>query len=138
MAHAMTHDQAFVTEHAPAYQAYQILRIAFTIAPIVAGLDKFTHLLCNWDQYLAPQVANALGGPANGHTFMLVVGVVEVIAGIGTFLKPKIFGYIVGIWLIGIILNLLLSGHYFDVALRDLGLCLGAFALARLSAEYDS
>lgn len=138
MAHAITHDQTFVTEHAPAYQAYQILRIGFTVAPILAGLDKFTHLLTNWDQYLAPQVSNMLGGPANGHTFMLVVGVIEVIAGIGVFFKPKIFGYVVGLWLLGIIMNLLMTGHYFDVALRDLGLSLGAFALARLSAEYDT
>jgi len=137
MAHALTHDQTFVTEHAPAYQAYQILRIGFTVAPILAGLDKFTHLLCNWDQYLAPQVSSMLGGPANGHTFMLAVGVIEVIAGVGVFLKPKIFGYVVSVWLLGIILNLLMTGHYFDVALRDLGLSLGAFALARLSVEYD-
>jgi hypothetical protein len=98
-------------------------------------LDKFFGLLTNWDKYLAPQVNSALGG--NGHLFMQAVGVIEIIAGIGVFLKPKIFGYVVGLWLVGIIVNLLLIGGYLDVALRDLGLALGAFALARLAAVYD-
>jgi hypothetical protein len=119
----------------PAYQAYQILHIGFTVAPILAGLDKFLHLLTNWDQYLAPVVNNTLGG--HGHEFMLAVGVIEIVAGLGVLLKPKIFGYVVGLWLLGIIVNLLLIPGYFDVALRDLGLSLGAFALARLSAIYD-
>jgi hypothetical protein len=119
----------------PAYQAYQILRFGFTVAPILAGLDKFLHLLTNWDQYLAPSVNRMLGG--NGHVFMQAVGVIEIVAGIGVFIKPKIFGYVVGLWLLGIILNLLLIPGYFDIALRDLGLSLGAFALARLSAVYD-
>jgi hypothetical protein len=119
----------------PAYQAYQILRFGFTVAPILAGLDKFLHLLTNWDQYLAPSVNRMLGG--NGHVFMQAVGVIEIVAGIGVFIKPKIFGYVVGLWLLGIILNLLLIPGYFDIALRDLGLSLGAFALARLSAGYD-
>jgi len=119
----------------PAYQAYQILRFGFTVAPIVAGLDKFLHLLTNWDQYLAPSVNRMLGG--NGHLFMQAAGVIEIVAGIGIFIKPKIFGYVVGLWLLGIIINLLLIPGYFDVALRDLGLALGAFALARLSAVYD-
>jgi len=119
----------------PAYQAYQILRFGFTVAPILAGLDKFLHLLTNWDQYLAPSVNRMLGG--NGHVFMQAAGVIEIIAGIGIFIKPKIFGYVVGLWLLGIIINLLLIPGYYDVALRDLGLSLGAFALARLSAVYD-
>jgi len=117
------------------YQAYQILHIAFTIAPILAGLDKFLGLLTNWDKYLAPTVNNMLGG--NGHLFMQAVGVIEIIAGIGVLLKPKIFGYVIGLWLLGIIVNLLMIPGYYDVALRDLGLALGAFALARLSAMYD-
>lgn len=119
----------------PAYQAYQILHLGFTVAPILAGLDKFLGLLTNWDQYLAPTVNNILGG--NGHLFMQAVGVIEIIAGIGVMLKPKIFGYVVGLWLLGIIVNLLMIPGYYDVALRDLGLALGAFALARLSAVYD-
>ena len=119
----------------PAYQAYQILHLGFTVAPILAGLDKFLGLLTNWDQYLAPSVNNILGG--YGHQFMLAVGVIEIVAGIGVMLKPKIFGYVVGFWLLGIIVNLLLIPGFLDVALRDLGLALGAFALARLSAVYD-
>jgi len=117
------------------FQAYQILRFGFTVAPIIAGLDKFLHVLTNWDKYLAPSADRMLGG--YGHQFMLAAGVIEVIAGIGVFLKPKIFGYVVSAWLLLIIVNLLMVGGYLDVALRDLGLSLGALALARLSAEYD-
>jgi len=119
-----------------AYQAYLILRIGFTVAPIVAGLDKFLHILTNWDQYLAPVVNRTLGG--HGHEFMLAVGVVEIIAGIGVLFKPKIFAYVVSAWTLGIIVNLLLVPGFFDVALRDLGLSLGALALGRLSAVYDN
>jgi hypothetical protein len=118
------------------YQAYQILHFGFTVAPIIAGLDKFLHILTNWDQYLAPVVDRTLGG--HGHEFMLAVGVIEIVAGLGVFFKPKIFAYVVGLWLLGIIINLLMIPGYFDVALRDLGLSLGAFALARLSAVYDN
>jgi len=119
----------------PAFQAFQILRIGFTVAPILAGLDKFTHIMTNWDKYLAPSVNNMLGG--NGHTFMLAAGVIEVIAGIGVFFKPRIFAYVVAVWLMGIIVNLLMAGGYMDVAVRDVGLCLGAIALGRLSTEYN-
>lgn len=123
----------------PEYQAYRILQIGFIVAPIVAGADKFFHLLVNWDNYLAPVVDRVLGG--HGHGFMLVVGVVEIVAGIGVALRPRIFSYVVAAWLLGIILNLLLIPpsnpfpHY-DVALRDLGLLLGALALGRLSQRF--
>jgi hypothetical protein len=126
---------ATATLHDPAYQAYQILHVAFTVAPILAGLDKFLHLLTNWDQYLAPAVNRLLGG--HGHQFMLAVGVIEIVAGVGVALKPRYFAYVVTLWLLGIILNLLILPGYFDVALRDLGLALGALALARLSEHYD-
>jgi hypothetical protein len=119
----------------PARQAYQILHVAYFIAPVIAGLDKFFHLLTDWDKYLSPFVSNLLGG--NGHTFMLAVGVVEVIAGIGVLVKPKIFAYVVGFWLLGIVGNLILAGDFYDIALRDFGLALGAFALARLSRAVD-
>ena len=112
-------------------QAYQILHIGFTIAPIVAGLDKFFHLLVNWDQYLAPTVARML--PFDGHTFMLIVGIIEIVAGLLVWFKPRIGGYVVMAWLWGIILDLLLVPGYYDVALRDFGLSLGALALARLA-----
>jgi hypothetical protein len=119
----------------PSYQAYQILHIAFTVAPIVAGIDKFFHFLTNWDLYLAPIVTNTLH--IGAHTFMLGVGAVEVIAGLLVAVAPRIGAWVVGLWLCGIIVNLLMMGAYFDIALRDLGLALGAFALARLSVEYS-
>ena len=120
----------------PVRQAYWILRAGFTVAPILAGLDKFFHVLVDWDKYLAPSVNNLLGG--NGHAFMLAVGVIEIVAGIGVALRPRIFAYVVAAWLLGIIVNLLLIPGYFDVALRDLGLALGALALGRLSQAVES
>ena len=116
-------------------QAFQILRFGFTVAPILAGLDKFFHLLVNWDKYLPPVMNNLVGG--HGHELMLVVGVIEIIAGIGVFLKPRIFAYVVAAWFLIIILNLLAIPGYFDIALRDLGLLLGALALGRLSHNFD-
>lgn len=121
---------------AAGYQAYQILRVGFTVAPIVAGLDKFLHLLTDWDKYLPAVVNNMLGG--HGHEFMMVVGVIEIVAGIGVFFKPKIFAYVVSLWLVLIIVNLLMIPGYFDVALRDLGLALGALALGRLSSQFSN
>ena len=119
----------------PSYQAYQILRAGFTAAPIIAGLDKFFNVLTNWTQYLSPMAGSILGGASQ--QFMYLVGVIEIVAGIGVFLKPKIFAYVVAAWLALIIVNLLLIPGYFDVALRDLGLLLGALALGRLSSIYD-
>src|SRR5439155_12418268 len=119
----------------PAYQAYQILHIAFTVAPIVAGADKFFHYLVNWDIYLSPTFANL--SPFSPHSTMLVVGGVEIVAGLFVAIRPRIGAYIVAVWLLGIIVNLLLIPGYFDVALRDLGLCLGALALGRLADDFD-
>lgn len=117
-------------------QAYQLLHVGFVVAPVIAGLDKFTHLLTDWDAYLAPPVARLLGGAA--HPFMLVVGVVEVVAGLLVAVRPRIGAYVVAAWLVGIILNLLASGRFFDIALRDVGLCLGALALGRLASVFDT
>jgi len=114
-----------------ANQAFQILRFGFTVAPILAGLDKFFHLLVDWDKYLSPIANNVLGN--HGHQFMCVVGVIEIIAGIGVFIKPRFFAYVVSLWLLLIIINLLTIPGYYDIALRDLGLALGALALGRLS-----
>ena len=105
------------------------------MAPIVAGLDKFLNLLVNWEQYLPPFVNKLVGG--HGHEMMLVVGIIEIIAGLGVFFKPKIFAYVVSAWLLLIVVNLLMIPGYFDVALRDFGLALGALALARLSQAID-
>lgn len=124
-----------VTTRGPAHRAYRILHVGFSVLPIVAGLDKFFHILVNWDQYLSPTVTSVVGG--HGHAFMLVVGVIEMIAGIGVILRPRIFSYVVAAWLWGIIINLLLVPGYFDIALRDFGLSLGALALASLSRDFD-
>lgn len=121
-------------QHSPARQAFRILQFAFTVAPILAGLDKFFHLLVNWDKYLPGVVASI--SPIPAHTLMLIVGVIEIVAGIGVALKPRIFAYIVAAWLAIIIINLLLIPGYFDVALRDLGLLLAALALGRLSQQF--
>ena len=140
MAHAIqtannsTYVRSSVQADDRAHQAYRILQLGFVVAPIVAGADKFLHLLVDWDMYLAPVVDRILGG--NGHLFMLAAGVIEIIAGIGVALKPKVFAYVVAAWLVGIVLNLLLAQAFYDVALRDLGLALGALALARLSHEF--
>jgi hypothetical protein len=134
---ANANPQAFAREHSrPAWQAYKILHFGFTVAPILAGLDKFFHLLCNWDQYLAPWIARL--APIGGHNLMLIAGVVEIVAGVLVALKPKIAAPIIGVWLFLIILNLVSMGSYLDVALRDLGLALGAFALWRLSLEFHN
>jgi hypothetical protein len=127
--------QALAAERAnPAYQAYQILHFAFTVAPILAGLDKFFHLLTNWDNYLAAWVAKL--SPIGGHSLMLAVGVIEIIAGFLVAARPKIGAPIVAVWLLLIVVNLLTMGTYFDIALRDFGLSLGAWALWRLSIEF--
>jgi hypothetical protein len=131
-----TYDHKASRASSPAYQAYQILHVAFVIAPVLAGLDKFFHLLVNWDMYLAPAIANL--SPIGGHQLMLVIGVVEIIAGILVAIKPRIGAYVVCAWLLGIVINLLIIGGFFDIALRDFGLALGALALGRLSQEFSS
>jgi uncharacterized membrane protein YphA (DoxX/SURF4 family) len=113
-------------------QAYQILKFGFTVAPILAGLDKYTNFLTNWTQYVAPFVGNIIAPSLLMH----IVGVVEVVAGILVAVKPRIGAYVVSAWLVLIIINLLLIPGFFDIALRDLGLALGALALGRLSEEY--
>jgi hypothetical protein len=124
-----------VQSDSAAQQAYTLLHIGFTIAPIVAGVDKFTQLLVNWDQYLAPWIASL--SPIGGHNLMLVVGVVEIVAGLVVWLRPRFGGYLVAGWLGGIIVSLLTIPGYFDVALRDFGLALGAIALARLATIFS-
>ena len=127
--------QTVTDTSSPAYEAYRILHLAFIVAPIVAGLDKFFNLLVNWEQYLPPFVNNLVGG--HGHELMLAVGIIEIVAGLGVAFKPKVFAYVVSAWLLLIVVNLLMIPGYYDVALRDFGLALGALALARLSHEFD-
>lgn len=119
-----------------AQEAYSLLLLGFVAAPILAGLDKFFYLMADWDKYVAPFLETLVGGQAS--TLMLVAGVVEVAAGIGVWIRPRIFSYVVAAWLGAIILNLLLIPGFFDVALRDLGLLLGALALGRLSGVVNA
>lgn len=120
-----------------AYQGYQILHWAFVIAPVLAGLDKFFGLLTKWEMYLAPEISNLVSQIGLGpRSFMHIVGAIEIIAaGLVAFI-PRVGAYIVAIWLVGIIINLLLLQGFYDIALRDFGLCLGAIALARLSHRF--
>ncbi len=117
-------------------EALLLLRTVFTVAPILFGLDKFFNLLTDWEKYLAPWVNSLV--PGGARTAMLLVGVVEIIAGIVVFLRPAVGGYVVAAWLAGIIVNLVSLGGYGDVALRDFGLLVSALALARLAAAPTS
>ena len=114
-------------------QAFVLLRTVFIVAPILFGLDKFVGLLTDWERYLAPWVNDLVPGTA--HQAMLAVGVVEVLAGILVAVRPAIGGYVVAAWLLGIIVNLVTMGEYYDIALRDFGLLVGALALARLASS---
>jgi hypothetical protein len=118
----------------PAFQAFWLLRLGFTVAPIVFGLDKFAHVLVDWDRYLAPELTDLLNVEA--HTLMYVVGAIEIVAGLVVLTRPRFGGYLVAAWLSGIIANLLLLADHYDVALRDFGLLLAALALARLATAF--
>ena len=113
----------------PAYAAFLLLRIGFTVLPIVFGLDKFTNVLTNWEVYLAPWIVDM--SPISAHQVMLVVGVIEIVAGVAVAIKPRYAAYIVAAWLAGIIINLLSYPGFYDVALRDVGLLLAALTLGR-------
>ena len=117
-----------------AHQAFLLLRTVFTVAPILFGLDKFVGLLTDWEQYLAPRIDTLI--PGSTHQAMLAVGVVEIIAGLLVAGMPRIGGCVVALWLAGIIVNLVSTGEYYDIALRDFGLLMGALALARLAAAF--
>lgn len=118
----------------PSFQAYSILYAGYIIAPMVAGLDKFFHYLVDWDSYLSPAFAAIAGGRVP--LLMNTVGIVEICAGLLVAIRPRIGGLVLAAWLGGVILNLLLIPGYFDIALRDFGLMLGALALSRLSVEH--
>jgi len=117
-----------------ARQAYRLLRVAFVVAPIVMGLDKFFNLLAQWPKFLAPIVANSVPP----ETFMRVVGVIEIAAGILVLLKPRIGAWVVAAWLFAIIVDLLMIPGYYDIVVRDVGLMLAAVALAKLSKQFAS
>jgi hypothetical protein len=120
----------------PAYQAFWLLRIGFVVAPILFGVDKFFHVLVDWDRYLAPEFSDLFHLQA--HTLMYAVGVIEIVAGIVVAVRPHFGGYLVAAWLAGIIFNLLLLADYYDIALRDFGLLLAALTLARLATAFPA
>ena len=121
--------------HDARFQAYSLLRTGFAAAPILFGLDKFFNVLVDWPIYLAPWVNDI--APGSAQDFMYFVGVVEILAGVVVAVKPRYGAYLVAAWLGGIIVNLLSHSGYYDIALRDFGLLIGALALARLAAVYD-
>jgi hypothetical protein len=120
----------------PAAQAFMLLRIAFTVTPILFGLDKFAEVMIgDWPKYLAPEFNDLI--PGNAQDAMHVVGIVEIAAGVVVAVSPRFGGVLVAGWLSGIIVSLLLVGGYADIALRDFGLLLGALTLARLASAYS-
>lgn len=120
--------------HSSSRQAYLLLRTIFTVAPILFGLDKFFNVLVDWTQYLAPLATDII--PVSPQLFMYGVGVVEILAGILVAVSPRIGSLVVAAWLAGIIVNLLILGDFYDVALRDFGLLIGALALNRLATAH--
>ena len=112
--------------------AYRVLRLGFTVAPVLFGLDKFFNVMTDWTRFLPEFVTDAVSGTV----VMAIVGVVEIAAGVGVWLRPKIFAYVVAGWLGLIIVTLAVAGGFWDVALRDFGLLLGALALGQLAADH--
>src|SRR5690349_2853674 len=120
----------------PAFQAFLLLRTGFTLAPILFGLDKYFHVLVNWDRYFAPFIVRQT--PWNAHQLMYAVGAIEIVAGLVVAVRPRFGGYLVAAWLAGIIANLLIVPGFYDIALRDFGLLLAALTLARLATAFPS
>lgn len=131
--HHSLHLPAAVTAHG-SQLAYRVLRTAFVVAPIVFGLDKFTNLLANWPKYLAPWIDSIV--PGTPQQAMYAVGVIEIVAGLLVAWRPRIGGFVVSLWLLGIVVNLVSTGSFLDVALRDLGLLAAAVALTLLAADH--
>ncbi|HKN93345.1 MAG TPA: hypothetical protein VJU60_03345 [Thermoleophilaceae bacterium] len=121
--------------HDPRYQAYALMRLAFTVAPIAFGVDKYFNVMVHWPNYLAPWINNI--APGSGQDFMYFVGAVEILAGLVVAIKPRYGAFLVAGWLFGIVINLLTYSGFYDIALRDFGLMLASLTLARLAAVYD-
>jgi uncharacterized membrane protein YphA (DoxX/SURF4 family) len=128
-------DRAAANWADPRYQAYMLMRLTFVVAPVAFGLDKFFNVMVHWPKYLAPWINDI--APGTAQQFMYFVGGVEIAAGILVLIKPRYGAYIVAAWLAGIVVNLLSYSGYYDIALRDFGLMLGALTLARLASVYD-
>jgi uncharacterized membrane protein YphA (DoxX/SURF4 family) len=119
--------------------AFWALRVAFGVGPLVAGMDKFTNILVNWEKYLSPTVQRMLPASISAATFMHMVGVIEIVVGLSVLLgATRIFGYIAMLWLFGIAANLISTGTYYDIAVRDILLGCGAYALARVTEARQS
>jgi len=125
-------------KHDPAYQAFWMLRVGFFLVPVLFGLDKFAHVMTDWDKYLAPWFQDTFSPFDTIHQSMYAVGVIEIFAGVVVLLAPRIGAYVVALWLVGIIWNLLLIGGYGDVAFRDFALLLAALTLGRLAIAYPA
>lgn len=110
---------------------FNVLKFTFVLVPIVAGLDKFTNLLTNWEQYLNPSIATML--PFSAATFMKIVGVIEIVAGLIVLVKPTVGGIIVSLWLAAIALTLIAGMNYLDVAVRDFVMAISAFSMSRMA-----
>lgn len=137
LTHDMSHDLHDLTgirRAEPARQAFLMLWAFFVVAPIIVGLDKFAEVLTSWDGYLAPWLNDVLPGTAE--QAMYTFGVIEIVAGLLVAITPRIGAYVVALWLVGIVVNLLTTGEYYDIAVRDVGLLVGALALGRLAASY--
>jgi hypothetical protein len=122
----------------PSFQAFWLMRLGFALVPILFGADKFAHVMVNWDKYLAPDVQRWLSPFDTVHQTMYVVGTVEIFAGIVALLLPRVGGYLVALWLAGIIVNLAMIGGYWDILMRDVALFLLALTFARLASAYPA
>lgn len=118
----------------PVFQAFTLLRVFFTVGPIVFGLDKFTDWLVDWPTYLAGPIDDLI--PGSGHQLIAAVGIIEVVAGITVAIRPRFGAYLITFWLMLIILNLVIVNRFYDVALRDLGLLIATLALGQLAKVF--
>ena len=125
---------AALARREPAFQAYALLRLGYTVLPIAMGIDKFFNAMVSWPQYLAGWIDRI--APGTAQQFMYAVGAVEILAGLVVLLKPRLGAYVVAAWLAGIVVDLFSTGRYWDVGVRDFGLLLGALTLGRLAAQY--
>jgi hypothetical protein len=120
------------------FQAFWLMRVGFTLVPILFGLDKFAHVMVDWDKYLAPEIQNWISPFSTVHQTMYFVGAVEILAGLLVLLLPRIGGYVVALWLAGIIVNLALISGYWDIMMRDVALFLLALTFARLASAFPA